>query len=403
LPGIHPLVASALASPSSLAPHVVLKIACRYIDTDAIQECSKQLKDPYRLKIDPRPLDAPPGAQRSAHAEPGLQGWYRLAAELAGLVFMSAIAAIACATGAFYVLFPELGALSHDVFTRPRGTWCRSPVLLAITPVLTALIGTVVTRNLAYGYLSVLLNFAGATAVILALRSPIAPAISAGLLPLVLGVTSWWYPPGIVLGTVSLALLSVPWRKTFEPRLTQPLSREELADNEVERAPTGYFWLLALFAFVTVAVFFVKLTGLRFILFPPLVVIGFEMFGHPAICPWAGRPLLLPVACFLTAAGGLLFLRIFGVSVPAAACSMAWGALVLRLLDLHVPPAMAVALLPLVMDSPTVAYPLSVALGTLLLTLWFLLYRAVQGRRSSQTESEITIDAAPAGGEQRQT
>jgi HPP family len=201
----------------------------------------------------------------------------------------------------------------------------------------------------------------------------------------VLGVTSWWYPPGILLGILSLALLSVPWRRAFSPRLTLPLINE-LTDNLVELTPTDYSWLFAVFFFVAFALFFVTLTGLRFILFPPLVVIGFEMFGHPAICPWARRPLLLPVSCFLTAAGGLLFWRVFGVGAAAAACSMAWGAIVLRLLDLHVPPAIAVALLPLVMESPTIAYPLSVAIGTLLLTLWFLLYQSSQRRRSQQEE-----------------
>jgi hypothetical protein len=50
--------------------------------------------------------------------------------------------------------------------------------------------------------------------------------------------------------------------------------------------------------------------------------------------------------------------------------------LVLRLFDLHVPPALAVALLPFVMDSPTIAYPLSVGIGTLLMTLWFLFYKS---------------------------
>ena len=35
-----------------------------------------------------------------------------------------------------------------------------------------------------------------------------APAISAGVLPLVMGIGSWWYPPSILLGTCVLALLS---------------------------------------------------------------------------------------------------------------------------------------------------------------------------------------------------
>jgi len=118
----------------------------------------------------------------------------------------------------------------------------------------------------------------------------------------------------------------------------------------------------------------------RFILFPPLVVIGFEMFAHTATCPWAKRPLLLPVACFLAAVGGLLFWRLFGGGPAIAACSMAWGIVVLRVFDLHVPPALAVALLPFVMESPTIAYPFSVGIGTLLMTLWFLFYKSFLGK-----------------------
>src|SRR5947209_3294358 len=113
---------------------------------------------------------------------------YRVAAEIISLVYIAIIAAVANATGAFYVMFPELGALSHDVFTRPRGKWASSPALLAITPVLTGAIGIAIARALPYGFLSVLLNTVGAIAVILAIGSPIAPAISAGLLPLAIGV-----------------------------------------------------------------------------------------------------------------------------------------------------------------------------------------------------------------------
>jgi hypothetical protein len=309
-----------------------------------------------------------------------LDGLYRIGGEMIALVYIAIIAEIALATGAFYVLFPELGALSHDVMARPRGTWANAPLLLAITPALTGVVGIAFTRSLPYGYLSVLLTVAGAIAVILALRSPIAPAISAGLLPLVLGVKSWWYPPAILLGTVLLAALSVPWKKYCvahtgtEPAESQAV-RDDLVDDLIEMPPHGYGWLAVLMAFVAVAVFFVKLTGMRFLLFPPLVVIGFEMLGHTAICPWANKPLRLPVACFLTALGGFVSWHLLGVTPLAAACSMGWGIAVLRAFDLHVPPALAVALLPLVMDKPTLAYPFAVGIGTTLLSLWFLAYQ----------------------------
>lgn len=301
----------------------------------------------------------------------------RVAAEIVSLVYIAIIAAVATATGAFYVLFPELGALSHDVFMRPRGAWANSPIMLAITPVLTGAIGIAITRTMPYGFASVLLNVIGAIAVVLGLRSPVAPAISAGLLPLVLGVTSWRYPPGIMFGTVLLAVLSIAWKRlTTNDRLIAE-SAEEVAEDVTHdvAAPVRARWekLAALLVFVAVAVMFVKLTGWRFILFPPLVVIGFEMFVHPDVCPWAKRPLMLPVACFLTALGGFIFWKFLGVTPLTAAMCMGWGIIVLRVVDLHVPPALAVALLPMVMTHPTLIYPFAVGLGTLLLTGWFFL------------------------------
>ncbi len=303
----------------------------------------------------------------------------RLVAELISLVYIALIALVANATGAFYVLFPELGALSHDVFARPRGTWANAPLLLAITPVITGAVGIAVTNTLPYGFFSVMLNTIAAIMVVLGLGSPIAPAISAGLLPLVLGVTSWWYPPGIMFGTVLLAALSIPWKQSSASDATVVTveSAEEVAEDITHEvaAPVRARWekIAALMAFVAVAVLAVKLTGWRFILFPPLVVIGFEMFVHPDICPWAKRPLMLPVACFLTALGGFVFWKYLGVTPLTAALCMGWGIVVLRTLDLHVPPALAVALLPLVMTNPTLTYPIAVGLGTLLLTCWFFL------------------------------
>ncbi len=313
---------------------------------------------------------------KELESKPQPTAWPRWTGEVVALAYITLIATIANVTGAFYVMFPELGALSHDVFTRPRGTWARAPVLLAITPVLTGLAGTIFTRTIPYGFASVLLTVGAAVLIIEVLHSPVAPAISAGLLPLVVEIRSWWYAPGIMLGTFLLAGLSIIWKRYAAPEQTTPEAIMQDAMRDAIEAPAPrYAWLIALMAFVAFGVLLVKLTGLRFILFPPLVVIGFEMLGHTEICPWAQRPLWLPLACFLTAAGGLFFWHLFGVGPLAAACGMAWGILILRIFDLHVPPALAVALLPLVMNKPTIMYPVSVGIGTLMMTLWFMLYR----------------------------
>jgi len=58
-------------------------------------------------------------------AEPvaGLHGYGLLAAAVVAMAYVAIVAAVAGATGAFYIMFPELGALAYDVFGRPGGRW----------------------------------------------------------------------------------------------------------------------------------------------------------------------------------------------------------------------------------------------------------------------------------------
>ncbi len=211
-----------------------------------------------------------------------------------------------------------------------------------------------------------LLTVAGALGVIIGLGSPIAPAISAGLLPLVLGVTSWWYPPGVLFGSTLLVAVSSLWKRYL--RIAAPEAMETIEDHS-----DGTTWGGAgpVLIFVVLGVLIVRITGLRFVLFPPLVVIGYEMFRHPATHAWAGRLWRMPIACTLSAVCGYCVYLVFGASIAGAAISMAMGVIVLAIVDVHVPPALAVALLPMVMDHPSATYPLAVAIGTLALVIAF--------------------------------
>ncbi len=166
-----------------------------------------------------------------------LRGSMRRAADLVALAYIGFIASMATLTGAYYMLFPELSALSWDVMELPQGRWARAPIMLALTPALTGVIGTVVTRRMSYGIISVLLTVFVCVAVIRMLRSPVAPAISAGLLPLVLGVTSWWYAPCILFGTTVLALLSIPWKHyaaTHPDNSESPVNNSESSVRNAE-------------------------------------------------------------------------------------------------------------------------------------------------------------------------
>jgi hypothetical protein len=311
----------------------------------------------------------------------------RLIAELLVVVYVAVVAEIARFSGISYLLFPELGALAYDLLVRPWGKWASQPIRLVLTPTLTAVVGTLVTRYLPFGVWSVLLVVGISILVIASLRSWIAPAMSAGVLPLVLGVKSWMYPPGMLATLIVLATVSVIWRKYHSSRV-EPGEWPEDLEDVLESPPHGKYWIAVLMGFVAMVAGVAQIPGLRLVLFPPIVTIAYEMFGHTETCPWTKRWVTLPACCFLTALSGLLAFRVAGTGLGLAVCAVATGIFVLRLFDLHMPPAMAVGLLPAVMIAPTWKFPFAVLAGTLLLTAVFLIYRRLN-QRTQKVDSPL--------------
>lgn len=298
-----------------------------------------------------------------------------LVGELLAIIFMGLVATAAQKTGVALLLFPELAALSHDVFTRPQGKWASQPLRLILTPTLTAIIGLLVTQHAHYGVLSVLLIVLASLAVIRLLRSSIGPALSAGVLPMVLDERHWMYPLAICVGLTGLVLLLWAWQSygvSMETEKEPP--KEANIDEALETDPVDRWWLFNLLGFVLVLSAAGEWTGLRFILFPPLVVMAYEILGHPELPGWMKRPALFPLACFLTASVGILADRFLGGGVTAVVVTVAMSLVLLRVFRMHLPPALAVGLLPFVMTAPNAWYPVSVALGTCTLAVFFLVH-----------------------------
>jgi hypothetical protein len=290
--------------------------------------------------------------------------------------FISSINLLAQMSGLQLLLFPELGALSNEVLRRPHGVWASAPFMLVLTPFFTGIIGTLITQHLAYGLLSIFIVIAVSFIIIRMLGSPISPALSAGLLPLTLGETSWWYPPSLFIGTALLVCFAAirRWlapRNAENPKIIHIDIHPENSPA-VEKAWLPYF-VLFLFFLACAAI----LTDMRFLMFPPLVVIAFEMFSHASICPWSQRPLILPVVCGLTASLGVLIVNWLGAGAIAVALTVICGAVVLRVFSIHIPSAIAVGLLPFVMSNPEYRYSLAVIVSTALLSLSFILWRSV--------------------------
>ena len=216
-------------------------------------------------------------------------------AETLVIAFIGAVAWTAHSTGIALLLFPELAALSHDVITRPRGKWANQPWRLVLTPTVTAIIGLYLTRHLSYGALNIALIVALSLICIKLMKSTIALEFR-WRSPHGLGERSWLYPCAIFLGLALLVIVLLLWRR-FGVRNDHPTRSEaehsELVDA-LEAPPHDRFWSIGLMTFVLILGAAAQITGLRFLLFPPLIVMAYELFGHPEIPGWMKHPCSFP-------------------------------------------------------------------------------------------------------------
>ena len=302
--------------------------------------------------------------------------------ESCSVCYLGFIAALAAILNFPLLFFPELAALAYEVIRNPGGKWARSPFFLALTPPLTGVVGVCIVNAFPYGPLSMLLAIVLCISIVRGLRSPVAPAISAGVLPVALSVDSWLYPLAIAVGTSMLAGIAIMSRSKAIPSETQ--------------APvhaTNRDWIIGLSVFVAIAALAAFFTGQRMILFPPLVVIAYEMFVHRKDCPWGREPFKLAPTCFLTAAIGVAAVELLGHGILSTMLSMTMGIVVIKALRLHLPPALAVGLIPQIMEQPSWIYAASVFTGCLLLTGVFVLHqKLLERRRTTAISFEGTTD-----------
>jgi hypothetical protein len=121
--------------------------------------------------------------------------------------------------------------LTRPLLTRPRGKWASQPWQLVLTPTITAFFGLFVVRHTNFNALALTLIVVVSLLVIKLLKSTIALAISAGVLPMVLDERSWIYPIGIFAGLSLLALVLLVWKR-YTPK-NHILSSEEEIDSKV--------------------------------------------------------------------------------------------------------------------------------------------------------------------------
>ncbi len=305
-----------------------------------------------------------------------------LTIEVLVLSYITTIVAISVTTGPFYLLFPELAALSYQVLNKPRGHWGRNRWDLATNPSLAGFLGVFVTRTVSYNVVSVFATVGAILLLLYCLGSEVHPSLSAGVLPLALNITTWIYPVGILFSSVLLVLLLQGWEHVLRNEDSSIVFTEQTTSHDMLQGSRFLRDSLLTLGFTLLGTVIVRLTGWRFVLYPPLIVLALESFRSPDNVPWSEHPFRLALVCFLTSLLGYTFCVIVGVKLMAiltAFLTLLGGMIVFRVLKLAVPPALAVSLIPLIIEPqpPPASYALEAGIGTLLLSVCFLVFKNI--------------------------
>lgn len=303
-------------------------------------------------------------------------------AQLFAILLVMTMAAFAWYFSKKVIIFPEIAALALGAWVMESPPWrgC-SNLGLWLSPTFAALTGFLIIRFFPCStYLMITAAFALTALQLSLLRSPLSPALSAAVLPLVVHSSSWCYPAAVC--TFSGIVATGRYGRQYfrdHPKLSPERSRDKkrrFSDRvpATDAGPTGvlaelvYWGKLLPFVMIVLAVA-VKFHWI-FISAPPLLV-AFAELAKPEDS-FRARPfgvlVLLCVAALLGSAwllfirevlhwpdwisAGLIFLSIF---------------LLYHLMQLYFPPAAALGLLPLLLPQKALlSYPLEVFTGSVL-------------------------------------
>lgn len=314
--------------------------------------------DPDRL------IDTPRGSACVASANsagPGDRSWWRWPLPL---IVIAPMLAVGYGFGDRAPIFPEGAALAFGVLVAGRSDWTGSRWRLAVLPTGCAIAGTLLAGLPLPKVAAEMLALGLAVTVAQVAGGRLGPVISAAVLPVVFGVTSWLYPVSVAAMCVILAaLVSVPVLRV--PAVEAP-------------APLRWPWM-SLVAFAGVASGWIVAATMVLPLpavaaAPPLLVAALEWCTHGADQPavavrrWA---LLVAAAAIGGAASAVSPVIAPGLTATAVmiatAIQVAAAGVVLFLLAWtreYAYPALAIVLVPNLVAPITIwGYTLAIGVG----------------------------------------
>lgn len=265
--------------------------------------------------------------------------------------------ALAHSLGVHAIIFPEGAALVMGIWVLGLPGWAASRWRVAALPPLCAVAGTIIVRLELPFWGAAILGAAVALLALQCLDSRLAPSLSAAMLPIVFGVPDWSYPLAVLLICLVIAG-AMPWLARRHRRA---------AASALPGAPRGrYPWAVAAAGFIVV-VCWVLLGGELLALpvaalAPPLFVSALEWLGQGACTLRLGLRRWLLLVC--AALAGAVAVQLVAVAWVAGTLAIAAALALMWLLATPHPPALAIALIPQILDGvDPLAYAAAIGAG----------------------------------------
>jgi hypothetical protein len=265
--------------------------------------------------------------------------------------------ALASALGTHEIIFPEGAALAMGIWVVGLPGWSASRWRLATLPALFASGGVLL---LSFDLPATVATVVAVTAALLGLQAfgtRLAPAMSAAVLPVVFDVRAWSYPAAVLTISVVVTVGMARWPAA---------GGAEMARRRAAHSTGSYPWRVVTGAWLVIVLWIVaggELLGLpSAALAPPLFVSALEWLGRGSLVAEYGvRRWTLLVGAGLAGSGAV---ELVPVAWIGGALAVVATIALMRLLATPHPPALAIALIPQILDtSNPLRFTLAVAAG----------------------------------------
>ncbi|EJG02192.1 hypothetical protein [Flavobacterium sp. F52] len=295
---------------------------------------------------------------------------------LKSLLFVTAMVLTAQLAGDREIILPEMAALSIGCYFYSEEEWRKRPRDLFLLPSMTAAAGFGI--NYLHAPLAVKLSICMIVmaAVLKLMKNMMGPALATGLLPIITNCTSPAFLASILLFTLILSL-SVGYRQQAE-------AQDQYRQSDIPCGKLLCFLYLVILWFALCQ----RYGLLNMAAMPPIIVTGFEMLGGTGKRHSFKK--LFRISAALTLSGFIGSASLYLFPAPAialfAAMPLVFG--MLRVLDLKLSPAYAMALLPMVLPAqrPVIFSFNALAMCTYVMGTVFFLQIAFAGQQNDQME-----------------